>query len=229
MFEELPATAYCRPAPEAMGREDSSRLRYTQHLATIMAPLYMRRATQTDFETIEQMIEDAKIRLHELGTDQWSMDWPDEMGHRRMDRVLRSIDEGKTWIGEFRSRDASYPSRLPAATVTIEETGSPTVWTPDELEAYRAVYLGRLVVAKGLAGFHIGSAIIDWAAYRALKNYGAKTIRIDVWTTNDALHNYYEKRGFEKRGLVPVEDYPAQRRFERSTSIQASMGPLIID
>lgn len=73
------------------------------------------------------MIEDAKDRLRELGADQWSTDWPDEFGYRRMYRVLCSIKAERTWLGEFRSRDASYPEWLPAATVTIEETGSPAV------------------------------------------------------------------------------------------------------
>jgi GNAT superfamily N-acetyltransferase len=229
MFEDRPAMGYQHPAPETTGPCDRSRMQYTQHLATIGAPLYMRRATRTDFEVIARMIEDAKVRLRELGTDQWSTDWPDEAGKRRMDRMLRSIEKGKTWIGEFRSRDYSYPPELPAATVTIEEMGNRTVWSAAELAAYRAVYLSRLVVAEGLAGFHIGSAIIDWAGRRAFKNYGAQSIRIDVWTTNVALHNYYEKRGFEKRGLVPIEDYPAQQRFERPTSDETNLGPVIFD
>jgi hypothetical protein len=229
MFQQLLATADCPPAQETLEDGDSHRLEYTRHLATTGAPLYMRRATQADLKIIEQMIEDAKVRLRELGTDQWSTDWQDEVGHRRIDRVLCSIEEGKTWLGEFRSRNVSYPHRLPAATVTIEETGSPTVWTPAELTAYRAVYLSRLVIAKRLAGFHIGAAIIDWAGRRALKNYDAQTIRIDVWTTNLALHNYYEKRGFDERGLVSAEHYPAGRRFERSTSDETGLGPVIFD
>lgn len=229
MFEELPATAYRRPGREMKGQYHGSRRQYIQHLATIGAPLYMRQATSTDFDVIERMIEDAKSRLRELGTDQWSTDWPDEVGHRRMDRVLCSIKEGKTWLAEFRSQDAAYPEWLPAATVTVDEKGSPAVWTVAELTTYRALYLSRLVIADGLSGFHIGSAIVDWAGHRALKNYDAQTIRIDVWTTNFALHDYYEKRGFEERGLVENEDYPARRRFERSTAYNANLGPVIFD
>jgi GNAT superfamily N-acetyltransferase len=145
-----------------------------------------------------------------------------------MDRVLSSIKERKTWLGEFRRRDAAYPEMLPAATVTIEETGNAAVWTPAEMAAHRAVYLSRLIIAKGLTGFHMGSAIIDWAGRWGIKNYQARTIRIDVWTTNAALHDYYEKRGFDKRGLVSDEEYPARRRFERLTSEETSLGPVII-
>ena len=209
--------------------EGSELLLHAQYLASISAPLYMRRARREDFETIRQMIEDAKERLWELGTDQWSTDWPDESGRRRIDRVMSSIKEGKTWLAEFRSRDASLPGMIAAATVTVEDKGSATAWTPTELAASRAVYLGRLVVAQGLAGFHIGAAITDWVGRRGAKRCDADKIRIEVWTDNKALHTYYEKRGFEYAGLVPDPDYPARQRYERDTSYDSRLGPFILD
>jgi hypothetical protein len=93
MPQESRATADRRPAQETPGHMDSSTLRYTRHLATTGAPLYMRRATRNDFETIERMIEDAKDRLRELGTDQWSDDWADgpgaELDQREKDMARR--------------------------------------------------------------------------------------------------------------------------------------------
>lgn len=240
MSHKRPTTANHRPARETPGPSYGSRHESIRNLAATGTPLHMRRATRDDFETIDQMIEDAKVRLRDLGTDQWSTDWPDEVGHRRMDRVVCSIKEQKTWLAELWPKDAAQLTGLragdtagsepfPVATVTVDENGSPAVWTPAELKSYRALYLSRLVVAKGFSGFHLGSAIIDWAGHRAQKKYDARTIRIDVWTTNVALHNYYEKRGFERCGLVRDVNYPARQRFERSTGYQTALGPEVRD
>jgi ribosomal protein S18 acetylase RimI-like enzyme len=230
MLQESPALPDGQEAHETSRHARGSKLLlHSQHLAAIGVPLYMRRARREDFETIRQMIEDAKERLWELGTDQWSTDWPDESGRRRIDRVMSSIKEGKTWLAEFRSRDASLPGMIAAATVTVEDKGSATVWTPTELTVSRAVYLGRLVVAQGLAGFHIGAAITDWVGRRGAKRCDADKIRIEVWTDNKALHTYYEKRGFEYAGLAPDPDYPARQRYERDTSYDTGLGPFILD
>ena len=230
MFQEPATVTDGRGAPETSRRAPGSvLLLHAQDLASISAPLYMRRAGREDFETIKQMIEDAKERLWELGTDQWSTDWPDGSGRRRIDRVMSSIKEGKTWLAEFRSRDASLPGMIPAATVTVEDVGSTAVWTEAELTTCRAVYLGRLIVAQGLAGFHVGAAITDWVGRRGAKRCNANKIRIDVWTDNKALHTYYEKRGFEDAGLVPDLDYPARQRYERDTSVATELGPFILD
>ena len=229
MPQEPPATADGRQAQETPRHAQSSTLIHAKYLAAVGAPLHMRRARPEDFETIKEMIDDAKDRLRELGTDQWSTDWPDESGRRRIDRVMSSIKEGKTWLAEFRSRDITAPGMIAVATVTVDETGSDTVWTKAELSVYRAVYLSRLVVAQGLSGFHIGAAIIDWAGRRGWKRYNARKIRIDVWTANKALHSYYEKRGFEESGRVTDENYPAQQRYERDTSDESKLGPFVLD
>ena len=229
MPQESPTTPDCEEAQETSRHDWGFKLLHARHLAAINAPLYVRRARPEDFETIKQMIDDAKDRLRELGTDQWSTDWPDKYGRRRMDRVMSSISDGKTWLAEFRSREATLPGMIPAATVTVQDAGSTTVWTEAELGACRAVYMGRLVVAQGLAGFHIGSAITDWVGRRGAKRCHASKIRIDVWTDNKALHTYYEKRGFEDTGLVADLEYPARQRYERETSYHSGLGTFVLD
>jgi ribosomal protein S18 acetylase RimI-like enzyme len=181
-------------------------------------PLYIRRAQPKDLDTITGMIEDAKARLRELGTDQWSTDWADRHGHRRRDRVKHSLAEGTTWLALFAYQHPVRPVVLPVATVTIEKTANPAGWAGFDRVAEPAVYLGRLVTADGFGGLHIGSAMLDWAGRRGVDRYGAQWIRIDVWTTNSALHEYYEKRGFEYCGLVPDETCPSRKLFQRQAS-----------
>ncbi len=179
-------------------------------------PLYVRRARPNDLGIITRMIDDAKARLRALGTDQWSTDWADTQGRSRHDRVKHSLVNGKTWVAMFAYQHKSQPVVLPVATVTIEKTANPAVWTNSEATAEPAVYLGRLVTAEGLGGLHIGSRMLDWAGQHSAESYGAKWIRIDVWTSNKALHEYYEKRGFEDCGLVPDIHYPSRKLFQRS-------------
>jgi ribosomal protein S18 acetylase RimI-like enzyme len=181
-------------------------------------PLYIRRAQRADLDTITGMIDDAKDRLRELGTDQWSTDWADAQGRRRRHRVEHSIAEGKTWLAVYAYQHKVRPIVLPVATATIEHTANPAVWTESDKTAEPAVYLGRLVTAKGFSGLHIGTSMLDWAGEHGKSSYRARWIRIDVWTTNLALHDYYGKRGFEDCGLVPDESYPSRKLFQRPTS-----------
>ena len=40
-------------------------------------------------------------------------------------------------------------------------------------------------------------AAVDWAGASAREQYQARWVRVDVWTTNHALHQYYRQQGFE--------------------------------
>ena len=192
-------------------------------------PLYIRRARLTDFPTIASMISDARERLRRLGTDQWSTDWSGADGHKRIDRVKRSIAEGKTWLAVLVLWHRIAPRVIPVATLTIEENANRAIWPDAHVMAEPAVYLSRLVTATGFSGLHIGNAVMDSAGKHGLHIYNAKWVRIDVWTTNFTLHSYYEKRGFERCGLVPDVSYPARSRFQRPTSYQLWDGPAIYE
>ena len=110
---------------------------------------------------------------------------------RRDRRIRRGLRRNKTWMVE---RDG-----IAIATVTLRRQGNKKLWTAAERRE-SAVYLSRLIVGRDHAGKAIGEALIDWAGLRAKRGWGAQWIRIDVWTTNVALHNYYEKRGFRPYG-----------------------------
>jgi hypothetical protein len=62
--------------------------------------------------------------------------------------------------------------------------------------------------------------MIDWAGLRAVRDWSAQWIRIDVWTTNEALRNYYEKRGFRFCRECPFDQdtYPSGALFQKPTS-----------
>jgi hypothetical protein len=37
---------------------------------------------------------------------------------------------------------------------------------------------------------------VDWAGARGVRYWRGQWVRIDAWTTNEALHNYYESGAF---------------------------------
>ena len=156
--------------------------------------LRIRRGTAGDADTIIGLIDEAADWLRGKGTDQWAQPWPNRAA--RDGRVRRGLRNGNTWIAEAAGQAI--------ATITYRPHGNQMLWTPG-----RIVGPGGLRVAPdrdpARSGLGIGAAMIDWAAAQAVRDWNAQWIRIDVWTTNVALHSYYEKRGFRLLRIAPCE------------------------
>ena len=109
---------------------------------------------------------------------------------------------------------------VPVATVTCSDRGNRRLWTSGE-QLVSAAYIARLIVRRNRAGERIGEALIDWAGARGVRCWSAEWIRIDVWTTNEALHNYYEKRGFQHYKVCEFKEaeyYPSAALFQKPTA-----------
>jgi GNAT superfamily N-acetyltransferase len=172
--------------------------------------LQIRPAVADDMKAIIGLIDEARAWLPSKGTDQWAKPWPNPAA--RNARVLRDLNAARTWLVED-------DDHIPVATVTSSPEGNQRLWTPEE-QAESAAYVARLVVSRRHGGERIGEALIDWAGSRAVRDWCAKWIRIDVWTTNEALHNYYEKRGFQRYGICEFyedEYYPSAALFQKPT------------
>jgi predicted N-acetyltransferase YhbS len=173
--------------------------------------LQIRLATADDRTTILGLIDEARGWLPDKGTDQWAEPWPSVAA--RDARVLRDIRAARTWLVE--------DDHAVVATVTFSPAGNRRLWTAEE-QGEGAVYVARLIVSRSHAGQRIGEALVDWAGACAERDWRAKWIRIDVWTTNEALHNYYEKRGFQRYGTCEfTEDehhYPSAALFQKPTA-----------
>jgi GNAT superfamily N-acetyltransferase len=171
--------------------------------------LQVRRAAADDLPVILGMIDEAATWLRTKDTDQWAKPWPSKPA--RDARVRRGIRSGDTWMAEDHGR--------PIATVTYRQHGNQKLWTAAE-QSEPAVYISRLVVTRALAGLGVGAAMMDWAAQRGVRVWSAEWVRIDVWTTNVALHDYYEKRGFRfcRIGPFDKETYPSAALFQKPTS-----------
>jgi ribosomal protein S18 acetylase RimI-like enzyme len=171
------------------------------------SPLRLRRATEHDHDAIVGLIDQAADWLRTKNTDQWAQPWPSHKD--RSHRILRDLRAGKTWV-------ATDIGTL-VATLTADSEDSP-VW-PKESRSEPAVYVCRLVVSRTYGGQRLGASFLDWAGLRARRRYNAQWIRVDVWTTNGALHAYYRNRGFKFYGLSEEvdDDYPSAALFQKPT------------
>jgi hypothetical protein len=171
--------------------------------------LQVRQATAADLDVILGMIDEAAGWLRTKGTDQWREPWPSRKA--RDNRVLRGLRSGRTWLVEA--------DRTAIATLTYRQHGNQELWTEAE-QSEPAVYVSRLIVSRDYSGLDIGGALTDWAGLRAARDWSAQWVRIDVWTTNEALHNYYAKRGFAFCRICPFakEAYPSAALFQKPAS-----------
>jgi GNAT superfamily N-acetyltransferase len=167
--------------------------------------------TPENLRTLLDLIEDARYWLALKDTDQWRNPWPNEA--ERDARVLRGLQRGTTWI--------VWDGAVPAATVTLTPRKNAAVWSKPACTcdlAERAVFVHRLITSRKYAGAGLGAQLIDWAGLRGQRLYGAKWIRIDVWSTNRGLHEYYMKRGFVPCGYCADPSYPSGALFQKPVS-----------
>jgi hypothetical protein len=175
--------------------------------------------TSEHLNAILGLIDEAKGWLPSKGTKQWREPWPDKA--QRDERVRRALELGATWV----VWETVGGKHILAATVTVTRKPNPAVWSPQDFDlGGRTVYVHRLITARRYAGWDLGADLIDWTGSRGRRNYGARSIRIDVWTDNVALHDYYMKRGFVRRGTCRDADYPSGVLLEKP--IPKILGPM---
>jgi ribosomal protein S18 acetylase RimI-like enzyme len=158
----------------------------------------VRLATPDDLEVILGLIDDAADWLRTRKTSQWSKPWPNRL--ERDLRVVRGLMACRTWLVE--------DNGIPVATVTYREDGNHDLWTPEE-RLDPAAYMSRLVISRRYAGLGVGAELTDWAGARARREFRAETLRIDVWTDNYRLHEYYMGHGFSFVRQHKDDAYPS--------------------
>jgi GNAT superfamily N-acetyltransferase len=172
-------------------------------------PLAVRRAEPAHMETIIGLIDEAAWWLRTKGTDQWAQPWPNRAD--RDGRIMLSLHQGKTWI--------CWDRDIAAATLTADLDDDP-YWASEQSRPSRpAIYVHRLVVARGYAGLRLGGSLLNWAGRTGRLAHGAHSMRVSAWTTNHALHRYYRRQGFDRRGHHADDGYPSAARFEKLTSV----------
>jgi GNAT superfamily N-acetyltransferase len=161
------------------------------------------RARRDDLDTILTWRDEASRWLATRGIDQWAKPWP--TAKEQAARIVASIDAGETWM--------VWDDGSPVATVALDRRADARLWTSEErLEA--ALYLHRLIVQRKYAGRRLGAEILTWACTKAAC-VGAQWVRIDVWTDNRRLQEYYEQHGFQHVRTLNLVDYPSGALYQR--------------
>lgn len=137
-------------------------------------------ASSDDLDSLLSFRQEAASWLTAIGSDQWQRPYP-------ADRLLRTIEAGHV----FMVRDG----HATAATITLTPEAEGGLWTDEEL-AEPCMFVNKLTVARSHAGQDLGGRLLDWAGDRAHRS-GAVWLRLDAWTTNTRLQEYYLRHGFD--------------------------------
>lgn len=168
----------------------------------------IRPARSDEAGLVAEMWAEAGAWLAAIGSDQWQ--YP-----ARRERIDASIAAGECWLAAAGGR--------PVATVTVDRHADGDFWQPAD-QPDNALYVHRMVVRRQAAGAELGSALLDWAGGRA-ERAGWAWLRLDAWRTNQALRDYYARRGFV---LVRVVDVPHRRSgalYQRPAGVRLGWGP----
>lgn len=142
------------------------------------------------------------------GTDQWS-----DAGlsaETFTSRVHSSIAAGETWVAEV--------DGAPAATIAVDEWANPGLWTPAEQQ--ESVMVHRMLTDPRFRGHGLGTVLLDQAD-RIAQARSKRFVRLDAWTTNKQLHDYYERQGFRLVRIVPDFTTRSAALFERAVDTGA--------
>jgi ribosomal protein S18 acetylase RimI-like enzyme len=108
--------------------------------------------------------------------------------------VEQDIAEGRQW---------KVVSGDKVACIFVHTNNDPLIWL--EKDADPAIYLHRIVTHDDFRGQHILQTIIEWAKGFCAEN-GRTYIRMDTWSDNQHLIDYYIRSGFAHIGTLVLPD-----------------------
>jgi GNAT superfamily N-acetyltransferase len=143
-----------------------------------------------DVDTIMAWRRERVTWLAARGADQWSIPLP-------RSAVAATVSSGQTWM--------VWDGDDPVATITLTAYADVDgLWKPDvdpealwhpEDDPADALYAAKMMVPRARAGDGLGAEMLRWAGGRAF-DAGLQWLRLDAWTTNPELHDYYRRLGF---------------------------------
>ncbi|NKY88792.1 GNAT family N-acetyltransferase [Nocardia veterana] len=179
--------------------------------------LRMRRARSADLGTICRLRLQRTAWLAARGSDQWTRQGRGLPIERFARAVGRAVAGGETWIAELDGE--------PVGTVTVNHRADPGLWSPEEIA--ESVIVHYMIVDLRCAGRGVGRALLAHAAALA-RAQGRAWVRLDAWTANTDLHEYYRANGFRLvRFAGPQASGPSGALFERRSDawLPALAGP----
>ncbi|MFJ2665127.1 GNAT family N-acetyltransferase [Nocardia fluminea] len=167
----------------------------------------LRPATLGDLPLICRLRVQRTAWLTARGSDQWTV-----AGRGRPIEIFacavgRALDRGETWIAEVDGE--------PAGTITVNQRADPGLWSAWELA--ESVIVHFMIVDLRFAGQQVGRRMLAHAARLADQKH-RDWVRLDAWTANRELHDYYRRAGFTLARIAdPLATGPSCALFERRT------------
>lgn len=145
----------------------------------------LRPATLGDLPLICRLRVQRTSWLTARGSDQWTVAGRGRPIEIFAGAVGRALDRGETWIAEVDGE--------PAGTITVNHRADPGLWSAWELA--ESVIVHFMIVDLRFAGLRVGDHLLAQAG--ALADEAQRPwVRLDAWTTNTGLHDYYRRAGF---------------------------------
>ncbi|MGW4246325.1 GNAT family N-acetyltransferase [Nocardia sp. NPDC004722] len=169
---------------------------------------HLRPATLSDLGTVTRFRLQRTSWLAARGSDQWTRTGRGLPIETFVRSVATAVRNGETWIAELNGE--------PAATITVNDRADENLWSPGELAD--AVIVHYMIVDLRFAGLRLGESLLAHAACLARQKHRT-WVRLDAWTTNEALHAYYRRAGFHLARIAgPEATGPSRALFERPTA-----------
>lgn len=163
--------------------------------------MMIRRAQPHELDTVIRLRDDMKRELGRRGLDQWQADWPDR--DTMIAGFRADVEAGDTWFAEHDGQVVGM--------VTVNTSTAAGLWGDDEIAD--SLFVHRLTRAIDAPVRGVGRVLLDHADQLAVEQ-GRGWLRLDAWTTNRKLHDYYRRMGFRFVGIVDHHS-PSAARFER--------------
>jgi GNAT superfamily N-acetyltransferase len=168
------------------------------------SPFSIRLAETADIPRFRELRQEAAAWiLQKSGIPQWS---------KNVDETFRrTIDAGETFAVDT-LKDG------PIATITVSQEPDPSKWDVRmPWVAQKAIYLSKFCVARSCSGMGLGSDILEFTDHYGYDR-GAYYARLDAWTANQSLHEYYAKEYFGRVGTAIDTETVSGALFERELS-----------
>lgn len=163
----------------------------------------IRRAKEKDVAQIMNLIRQAQEYMRSQRIDQWQDGYPSEEVIKRdiLDGISYVAEEGEKVVGTFAFTIAEEPTYHKIYEGTWRCEGD-----------YGVIH--RVAVDNESKGKGIGGRIVEYAAWEC-KKHKATAVRIDTHRDNQSMQRMLLKNGFEKRGIIYLEDGAERIAFEK--------------
>jgi GNAT superfamily N-acetyltransferase len=156
------------------------------------------RATRTDLPEVLRVLNEAAAWLTSKGIDQWWYGFGPN-------RIGPMVDRREVWI----VRDGGRA----VGTMTISGEADPDFWTATE-SSQAAVYVSKVAITRDEADHGLGALLLRWAVDYAAR-IGCEWVRLDAWRTNEGLHDYYRRQGWDHVRTVGLPHRRSGALFQR--------------